>query len=542
MMIDSLYINNFSNEVTNTPPGELKEILLAGRGMRVESAQKTHFWDLEQKKLHRAFDSIYALGIQRLAETTPSKLPLLVDRISPRFPAGGKEAVQAAKIGLGGYAGWLVGWGYGKSQSNLILHEYSHAWAAKKIYPETDPKVSVNALHWLKERNWYNWFWGIRQDAPGNWTSYAGGPLSEFGKSLTPLERNLYITSAGLGSELILTSAVAGLGLLAIKRKHRVLGASLLGFSVISLSGAHSYIRRYPELLVSPDGVAKGDPGEIATGLSSLWDISKSEAFRILWYGYLFVPILLFTCLAILLVKPLQDIPDECVLMRLLTQEDKSFELRKILLEVELDMASECKQMEELSTENQEKLTLKACDALIKKIKANPETRALFKKIRKEIAKEIKGSNHLGGLKFKLQEIAAIVAFTAYQIRNLELANIFPKLIYYLSGLFLIAQSICTLYDCIQTVRDLANEKFSALAKGISIARAALSIATLIVIAPTLYAPVVATYTVPFLIAAAVARLALAGIQYLEMRRISAQQAKRELERQQPSPAILEAV
>ncbi len=228
--------------------------------------------------------------------------------------------------------------------------------------------------------------------------------------------------------------------------------------------------------------------------------------------------------------------------MRLLTQEDKSIELRKILLEVELDMASECKQTEELSTENQEKLTLKACDALIKKIKANPETRALFKKTRKEIAKEIKGSNHLGGLKFKLQEIAAIVAFTAYQIRSLELANIFPKLIYYLSGLFLIAQSICTLYDCIQTVRDLANEKFSALAKGVSIARAALSIATLIVIAPTLYAPVVATYTVPFLIAAAVARLALAGIQYLEMRRISAQQAKRELERQQPSPAILEAV
>ena len=166
----------------------------------------------------------------------------------------------------------FVGLSYGQSQSNLILHEYGHAWAAKKIWPEAKTVVSANALHWLKERNWYNWFWGVRQDAPGNWTGIQGprGPLSEFGKSLTPVEQGLFIAGAGLGSELILTSTVAGLGLLALKRKHRVLGASLLGSALILHTGAFSYIRRYPELLVSPDGVAKGDPGEIATGLSSL--------------------------------------------------------------------------------------------------------------------------------------------------------------------------------------------------------------------------------------------------------------------------------
>lgn len=108
-MINSSYIKHFSAEVTNTSPERLKGVLLIGRNMRAESARKTHFWDFEQKRLNREFDSIYALGIQRLAETTPSTLPLLVDRISPKFPIGAKEVVQAAKIGLGGFAGWASG-------------------------------------------------------------------------------------------------------------------------------------------------------------------------------------------------------------------------------------------------------------------------------------------------------------------------------------------------------------------------------------------------------------------------------------------------
>ncbi|NGX26171.1 MAG: hypothetical protein K940chlam6_00084 [Chlamydiae bacterium] len=521
MAIGNDFLNNFSKEVENASPGKLKEILLSGRAVRVESAQKNHFWDFEQKKLHHDFDTIYTQGVGRLAESIPSKLPKLIDRIVPKFPLEAKDAGKAVAVGVAGFAGWLVGWVYNNSLSHLILHEYGHAWAANQIYHGANPTVSTGAQHWLNEGNWYNWFWGIRKGAPGNFTSYSYGPGTDFGNLLSPLERNLFISSAGLGIELALNTTLAGLGLIAIKKKHRALGASLIGFSIVSHSGAHSYIRRFPELLDAWSKQTGGDPPKIASLLSELWNISKVEAFRFLWYGYMLFPIFLIAFLAILIIKPHHDIPDECVLMRLLTAENKSLPLQKILTEVELEMASECKQMEKLPKEEKEKLTIKVCDALLAKIKKNDETRSLFKETRSEISKEIKGKNHKS-FTFRIKEIASLAAFAAYQVRSLELINAFSKTFYFLSGLFLVAQAICVLLDSVQTIKDVANEKLSTFAKCISIAKMSLSIVTLIVITPTLFIAGAAGYAMPFFLAAAVMRLALGVMNHFEMRRISA--------------------
>lgn len=532
MLINSEYNTNFFNQVEQSSPEELKQILREKREIRILSGKRVHFWDLNQKKIHQCFDAIYQRGIEKLARSSSSEMRFLSSKIPlhPSFSPMDQKAMEAAKIGLGGFAGWLVGRIYVQSMSNLILHEYGHALAIDAIKVDPHPQVSANAKYWLEQGNWYNWFWGIRKGGPGNWTNF-GDPsaaLSEFGKWLSPTERGLFVTFAGLGAELAVNSAIAGLGLLAIRRKHRVLGASLLGFSLISHSAAHSYIRRSSELLDHWTKNPGGDPPLIAVDLAALLNSTRVAAFRLLYYGYLFFPLILLGILTFLFMKPAEEIPDECVLMRLLT-ECSSFELKKMVTELDIEMGFLCERMEELEEKKKQELLLNLCDRLIVKIKKSPDTYKLFANMQQQMSREIKGSfNVTSTLSFRIQAIANIIALVAYQLRYLSL-QLVPKisqLINYLAGIFIISQSVSFIIDCTQTIFDLLNKKLSTLLKGISILQTSFSLANLVVISTALFVPGLNTIILPFLIVTALIRFVLFYVYLKESKKVAYSQTK----------------
>lgn len=528
MTINLDYINNFSNKVERSSLNGLQQVLRDGRELRLGSGKKVHFWNFEQKKVHQAFDQVYARGIERLATASPSKISTFTSKIICKSPFSDatRKAALAAKIGLSGFAGWLVGKVYTQSMSNLILHEYGHAWAMNQTYDDANPHVSANAKYWLEQGDWSKWFWGVRTGAPGNWTSSAGGPLTALGNWLTPTDRDLFISFAGVGAELVVNSLIAGLGLIALKKKHKALGASLLGFALISHSAGHSYLRRCTELLKEWDPKAGGDPPRIALDLSSILGCSPVEAFRFLYYGYLFAPLALLAALVFLFIKPTQEIPDECVLMRLLT-ENNSLELKKVLAQVEVEMGVECGKMESLEEKEKEQLMIRLSDRLIEKIKENRETCLLFKNTRRQISQELKGKvNPYVNFAFRLRGIAMIVAFLAYQVRLIsqELAPKLLQLFNFLAGLFIIAQSISFILDCVQTVSDVFNERITQLTKVISVARTSLSLATLVIISTSLFVPGLNAITLPFLIISSVVRLVFFAIHIREMRKMAVSQ------------------
>lgn len=531
MTINLEYINCFSKQIEETSGEELKKVLCSGREVRVLSGKNTYFWNFCQKGLNHDFDAIYARGIEKFVITSSNKVKSLINRISPKIPLSemAKKMLKASAIGVGGFAGWLVGLVYTVSMSNLILHEYGHAWAVNQLQTGANPIVNAVAKFWLEKGNWTNWFWGVRQGALGNWTGTTNprAPLTDFGKSLTSDQRELFIFSAGIGAELVLNLTIAGLGLLALRKKQRVLGASLLGFALISHSAAHSYIRRSPELLSVWVGKPGGDPPLIARYLAKLLGCSNVEAFRLLWYGYLFFPLALLGLLIALFIKSPEEVPDESVLMRLLLEKNPPFAFRKILAEVEIEMSSEIEKMDE---KNSGELVWKICDRLISKIKNQSEMRTIFEKTRSQISKELKGRvGHYVTFSFRLRMVAAIAAFVAYQLRDVS-QHLIPALapaFYYLTGIFIIAQGVSLLLDFIQTGLDLCNEKLSILAKTISISKLVLSIATFAFITAALFTPGLNGMILSVLIITALIRLILFCIQLIEIRMLSARVAKR---------------
>lgn len=528
MAVKEPYLNILSEDVINARPNKLKEVLLEGRQIRLESGKSTPFWDLEQKKLHSRFDALYAKGIERLAQKAPSKLPALMERAVPRIPFQGMAAT-AAKIGLGGVAAYLIGFVYNNSKSNLIIHEYGHAWAAHAIWSNVQTKVSTIAQYWIKMGDFWKWFDGVREGSPGNWTSFSfpNGPshLTHFGEHLTAVERDLFITSAGLGAELVLNSTIAGLGLLAIRRKQRVLGVSLIAMTIAPFSGGHSYIRRWPELLHKWTPIKSGDPAQIAKDMSAVFDISKVDAYRILWYGYIFLPILLLGLMAIALFKPISEVPKECVLMRMLAEGKDHLPLQKILTQVELENAESCKEMHKMSQDEKEKLVVKLSDTLLRKIKENPEAKALFKETHKTLEKELKKDQPLN-FTMKIKGAAALISLVAYQIRSLDLVKAMAPVFFFLTGLFLFAQSLCVLLDGVQTIKDLANEKLNTRIKTLSVAKTALSVIALAGISALLFVTGLAPFAIPFFIAIVVAQVGILALRHLENRRLAAEIAK----------------
>jgi len=528
MLVDESYLNTLSEGVVNARSNKLKEVLLEGRQVRLESGKSTPFWDVEQKQLHARFDALYAKGTGRLSREVPSNLPMLMERVTPRIPFQG-IAAKAAKMGLGGLAGYLIGSVYNNSKSNLIIHEYGHAWAGHVIWSNVQTKVSTLAQYWIKMGDFWKWFDGVREGAPGNFTSFAfpnGSPhLTHFGEHLTAAERSLFISSAGLGAELILNSTVAGLGLLAIRRKQRVLGVSMIAMTLAPFSGGHSYIRRWPGLLHKWTPIKNGDPAHIARDMSTVFDISKVDAYRILWYGYIFLPILLLGLMAIALFKPVSEVPKECVLMRMLAEGKDQPALQKILTEVELENAEKCKEMHKMSQEEKEKFVVKLSDTLLSKIQKNSETKALFNETHKTLEKELKKDQPLN-FTMKIKSAAALVSLVAYQIRSLDLVQAMAPIFYFLTGLFLFAQSLCVLLDGVQTIKDLANEKLNTRIKALSVAKTALSVVSLAGITAVLFVSSLTPFAIPFFIAIVVAQVGILALRHLENRRLVAEITK----------------
>ncbi|MDN3506700.1 MAG: hypothetical protein P0S96_05680 [Simkaniaceae bacterium] len=517
------YLETLDKVVTNSRVNSLKEVLLHGRELRLESGKSTPFWDIEQRQLHAKFDALYTRGVERLSREAPSKLPALIERVTPRIPFQG-IASMAAKIGLGGLAGFLVGSVYNNSKSNLIIHEYGHAWAAHAIWSNVQTRVSTLAQYWIKVGDFWKWFDGVREGAPGNYTSFRfpNGPphITHFGEHLTAAERSLFISSAGLGAELVLNSTVAGLGLLAIRRKQRVLGVSLIAMTLAPFSGGHSYIRRWPGLLHKWDPPPNGDPARIAKLMGEVFNISNVDAYRILWYGYIFLPILLLGLMAIALFKPVSEVPKECVLMRMLADGKDQPALQKILTEVELENAEKCQAMAKMNQEEKEKLIVTLSDSLLSKIKAEPETRALFKETHNTLEKELKKDQPLN-FTMKMKSVAALVSLVAFQIRSLDLVAAMAPVFFILTGVFLFAQSLSVLLDGVQTISDLANEKLNTRIKALSVAKTALSAVSLAGITAVLFVSSLVPFAVPFFIALVVAQVSILALRHLENRRLA---------------------
>ena len=527
MFINEDKIDLLNQNVSNSSSvDELKKVLYSGHEIRLLSGKNTRFWHFDQKELHRRYDEIYQSGVKKLVDLSQSgsAISSLSSRIQNKiFPYTGKDAANVAKIGAAGFAGWLVGWVYDQSKSNLILHEYGHAWMANQIYQNANPHVSTISQYWFSKGMWYKWLWGVRKGAPGNWTSYSSGPLTHFGHSLTPLERNLLITSAGLGAELIANTAVAGLGLLAIRKKQRALGASLIGFSIISNSVAHSYIRRGKELLEHWNWRHGGDPPIIASQLAKFLHATAVQAFRLLYYGYIFLPVVILGLFISMFIKVPHDIPEESVLMRLLVQEKDSPEIKELCARVEIEAYPELQNFEAKTKDQQEKAIVKITDLLLQKIHENSKANALFNKVRTQISKELKGTvGHYLNYAGRLRAMASIFAFAAYELRNIthELLPALKGIFTFLSSAFVVLQSIASMIDIAQMVHDLANPKLSHITKAISVAQTILSITTTVVISVALFTATLNGMILPFLLIAAAVQLVFFGIKFLERRRL----------------------
>lgn len=527
MKINKEFVNSFSSAIDSDSVNrnELKKTLISGRAVRLQSGKETHFWELNQKNIHHDFDQVFSRGIEKLSLLPSSETPSLLERVSPETPLSKKinhtatTLAKSAAIGLGTFAGWFVGFAYTNSMTNLALHEHGHAWAMNQLYTNADPTVSSNALYWLEHHDWYNWFFGVREGAPGNWTAQMGSNLSAWGQALTSTERDLFVSFAGIGAELAFNTTVAGLGLLAIRRKHRVLGGALLGFAFIAHSAADSYIRRFPKYLhenIQGNG-GGADPTEIAHDLSSILGCSSSQAFQMLWYGYFFLPIFLIVILGILFL-PMpkefpQEIPDECVLMRLLTQSSDP-ELKKIMAEVEVEIG-------ENPTEKPAELTYKISESLLTKIKNNPKTLTLFEQTRSEIAAQLKGKFHATtSLTTRLAAVALIVSFIAYQMLAIfQSFNPWLKTLFdILSKAFIGLQGVATILGLIKTYSDLQNEKLSKTTKGLSVGTSSLNIATLGLIITGLFTPGLNAIILPVLLISAAIRLMIQFISWYTTR------------------------
>lgn len=464
-MLDCNYVTSFSTSIAGTEDrSEIKKILIDGRARRFSSEKGTYFWNFAQKAIHRSFDAEYAKGMKKLADST-EKISLH-SSLSTVFV---KEGVQGTKIGAGALASWFLAWVYGNSMSNLILHEEGHAWACKLIYNDVSPETHTNAWHWLKTHNWYNWFWGVREGGPGNYTTIPTGPLTEFGKFLSDDAKALLIDGGGIGAELALNLFIASMGLLAIRNKHRILGASLLMFALSAHSAAHSYIRR------SSVAIAGGDPLEIGEDISRILNCDFSTAFQLLYWGYLLLPIALVGLMAAAFLKPTHAIPDEFVLMRLLAE--KSGDLSMILTEVEIELD---KEIQKLPKEQGICLITRA---LLQKIHANPQASSLFNETREILNKEYKGKFYRQfNWSDRLRIVAAITATLAYFVLGIlknSTVPILKEVFTAVTATFIVSQTISLIFDIMQSISDWHNQSLSHLAKGLSISRTTLSIASL---------------------------------------------------------------
>lgn len=539
MLINNNYIKSFSNRVDFGSRADVKTALIEGKQKRLQSGKNGYFWDLERRELHAAFDAVYARGIEKLAKNASNETLSLTGRVQTKMPLSevGKTAVRIASIGLSGFAGWLVGLVYTQSMTNDIIHEYGHYWADNMMMSDSNPVVSTNAQYWLQHGEWRKWFWGDRDGGPGNWTSHGNSPLTEFGKLFSPVERDLFTTSAGLGAELIVNTTIAGLGLYAIRKQKYTLGAALLGFALISHSAAFSYIDRIPELLVKdmPFPVPSGDPAHITADLSNLLGWTTQEAYHLLYYGYLFFPVVVLGFLCTLFFRAPQEIPDECVLMHLLMSTTNSEEMRKMLAEVEVEMAAECTKLETLEEgKEKQELTWKICHNLIEKIKENSKTLPEFEKVREQVIEEVNGKleKTTSSILFRMRGVANIAAFIAYQIFTIgptlipALANAF----YYLSGTFVVLNGISVVMEGIQTIKDLFNEKLSQLAKALSVGRTVISLVTLVVVTLSLFVPGLNFITVPAIVISLVIRTILYLLHLYEVRRRANDMAQQKLQ------------
>lgn len=507
-MINIRYVDNFSRAIDIVEDrGALKNVLLQSRSARVLSEAETHFWNFAQKAIHRDFDMAYAKGIDKLA--TLDKKISLQPNLTSTFV---KEATTGITMGAGGLAGWLVGYVYNDSTSNLILHEHGHALADQLIYTNAKPVTTTISEYWFHQRNWTNWLHATREGAPANVThiSTGDGP-SAFGATLTAAEKSLLLSGAGVGSEALLNIFIATLGLISIRQKHRVLGASLLGFALIAHSHAHSYIRRYEGILTNgwDPSVGTGggdDPLNISYHLAQILNCDPATAYQILYYGYALVPIAIVGLLALLILKSTDTIPDEAVLTHLLTTEDPA--VKRALAEVEIEMDHE------IQTIPQERLVYQMSERLLEKLKSEP----VFEKTRKEITEVYKSKfEHPLGWSDRLKIVASITATVAYLCLSFKLKALFTPLAY----TFVAAQAVCTVFDIIQTIHDLKNQALSTLAKALSVSRTTISVATLITVSILLFTPGANTALITFLLVASILRLLLYIAQVWEIRRIA---------------------
>jgi len=518
------------------------EYLSTVRKIREENG--TYFWQFAQKERNARFDELYSRAIQLLTfNNNREKSSLIESHLTP--PDSCREiaskTTQIATASLAGFGGWAASYTfYTRPMTNLILHEYGHRWANMLLYKNVDPYVSSNALYWLQNHEWSKWLNGVREGGPGNYTTCMMNPndLTPWGRLLSPQERQLFILGGGLGIELIANTTIAGLGLLAIKKKRKALGAALIGASVVSHSAAHSYIRRYQDYSVEQLALSGGDPPRIAFLLADMMNCSVKQAYQIMSVSYALFPIVFLSALSFLLWETQSNIPNDIILQHMLTAkldnlpiEDRIGyqEFAQILTEIEVEMLDERTHLSQMAPGREKELRTKLLaggvyEKLLEKVQSNPRTKALFKKIQAEKEKELKGKvNSKVPSMYYLRTIAGLSAMIAYLL--IPLCRTFMPLYTYLitvfTGIFIVGQSICLLFDTLQTINDVMNEKFSKKAKLFSVLKTATSIALLVVTIVTLISPVFSLFFLPILTALFISQIAFSHLYHVEIKYLS---------------------
>lgn len=536
--IDSFYI-----EVREAIAGQGRDLLALlseGRRIRRISAKNTRFWQFSQKMLHADFDAFYKVGVRHLArESLREEGSSLEGSLAPEIGVreGAVKVGKCAAMRLGLFAGWGLGYiFYTKPMANLILHEQGHAWAEQLIYHNTAPKTRTNAQYWLDRGDFASYFAGRREGGPGNYCALhvrkdSAHPiaLTDWGERLTSNQRKLFIMGGGLGIELLFNTLLAVLGSVAIKKKKRVLGSSLLGLALVSHSAAHSYIRRY----YTSGHNLSADPPTLTRLLAKELHLSHAQAFRILDVGYILLPLMVVSAVSLLLLNAPSDIPEEEVLLRMLKEsapESKEhLELALMLKEIEIDYHSERVALEalgETSVARRRKKLLagKMKNELMKRVYTNRHTCRLFKRTEKAMQKELKGAlaAHLPWT-YRIRILAALCATFAYALIHVmrEVLDKAQPLLSWLCGIFVVASVVSVLVDCTQTLAALRNERLSRYAKGLSVLRTAVSLTATVLICVALFNPLVYPLFLPLLITSSLLGLIVATLQHCEMKRLA---------------------
>lgn len=503
------YVELFKAYIEARPDEQgLEAALQQGHDLRHLSGQKTRFWQLSRKKLNRQFDAIYAKGVARLAEARlkePHPLEKLEHRYisEPQRPGLLRAVGKGAAIGLGAVGGWAFAYPFSRSMSNLIPHEYAHRWAWMLMRENADPEVHAIAIENWEKGGFWRWLSGTRKGNTGNFVRFSPldptkpSPLSPWGSELTPFQQELFLMGAGLGAELVYNSLLAATGFALMKSKQRVLGASVLGFTLLSHSASHSYIRRYLSYSETKLETNTSDPARISSLLASELGCSRVEALKALNVAYALFPVAILATLYFLTWNQGPDIPDEAVMMHLLSKEDLTYDQQKVLMQAVINLEMEMEP--ELAALNSSALLLQEKGGAVTKeeerhfrrqqrvlyakfvgkLTHELKNEKLFKRVKSELEKELKGviNSHLPPT-VQVRFIASLSAMLAYGLRSIstEILPAFVGAVRVLTPLVIVAQAVVSIIDLIQMISDLRNENLSKKGKILSVAKTALSL------------------------------------------------------------------